>query len=81
MPPEHYPPRLLSPDPDVIAALAFVPLDKVVEYFEQLQQHFGDAVTPVLDYFKDNSIRRPLHNAWSETAHLCAQFVEHVRKN
>ena len=42
----------------MIAALAFVPLDKVIEHFENLQEHFIDAVSPVLDYFEDTYIGR-----------------------
>ena len=40
----------------MIAALAFVPLDRAMEHFELLQEHFSDIVTPVLDYFEDNYI-------------------------
>ena len=44
----------------VIAALALVPLDRAIEHFEQLKEHFSDVVTPVLDNFEDN-------HAWLRT--------------
>ena len=44
----------------MIAALAFVPLDRVMKHFERLQKHFSDAVTPVLDCFEDNYVERQL---------------------
>ena len=46
------------------AALAFVPLDRAMEHFEQLPEHFSDVVTPVLDYFDDNYAGRPLSHGW-----------------
>ena len=48
----------------MIAALAFVPLYRAMEHFEQLQEHFCDIVTPVLDYFDDNYAGRPLSHGW-----------------
>ena len=47
----------------MIAALALVPLDRALEHFEQLQEHFSDVVTPVLNYFTMHG-RRPIfaHN-------------------
>ena len=44
----------------MVAAFAFVPLDRAMEHFELLQEHFSDVVTPVLDYFEDNYAGRPL---------------------
>ena len=44
----------------MITALAFVPLDRAMEHFEQLQEHFSDVVTPVLDYLEENYAGRPL---------------------
>ena len=44
----------------MIAALAFIPLDRAMEHFEQLQEHFSDTVTLVLDYFEDNYVGRLL---------------------
>lgn len=68
----------------MIAALTFVPLDKVIEHFENLQEHFIDAVSPVLDYFEDTYIGRPLHhgrrppifahNLWNMYARTDAQL-------
>jgi len=55
----------------MIAALAFVPLDKVIEYFEQLQQHFSDAVILILDYFEDNHVGRPLYAMVGDHPSLC----------
>ena len=48
----------------MIAALALVPLGRALEQFEQLQEHFSDVVTPVLDYFEDNYAGRPLSHGW-----------------
>ena len=56
----------------MIAALAFVPLDRVIEHFEQLQEHVSDAVTPVLDYFEDNYIGRPLRHRQRPPINVCA---------
>ena len=42
----------------MISALAFVPVDKIVESFEALQQHLGADFDDALDYFEDNYIGR-----------------------
>ena len=44
----------------MMAALAFVSLDRAMKHFELLQEHFCDFVTPVLDYFEDNYAGTPL---------------------
>jgi hypothetical protein len=53
------------------AALAFVPLDRVTENFEQLHEHFSDAVTPVLDYFEDNFVGD--HSSLCRICGLCTR--------
>lgn len=53
----------------MVVAIAFVPLDKVVEHFEQLQERVSDAMIPNCRYFVDSCIGRPLHHSWSETMH------------
>ena len=42
----------------MISALAFVPVDKIVESFEALQHHLGADFDDALDYFEDNYIGR-----------------------
>jgi len=46
----------------LLAALAFVPSNNVIEYYEFLcdEVAFGEEVTPLLDYFEDIFIGRPL---------------------
>jgi len=68
------------------AALAFVPLDKVLEHFEQLQEYFSDTVTPVVDYLEDNYVGRPLrhgqrppifaHNLWNMYTRLHCTIID-----
>ncbi|KAL3859047.1 hypothetical protein ACJMK2_009284 [Sinanodonta woodiana] len=46
----------------MIAALAFVPSEKVIESFETLQESLSDEFATVVDYFEDNYIGRLCRN-------------------
>ena len=48
----------------MIAALAFVPLDKVVEAFETLQADLPEEMQQISDYFEDTFIGRPQRRGW-----------------
>ena len=59
----------------MVAATAFVPVDQIVDAYEQLQQHLDDEYDDILDYFEDNYIGRQrrvnrraprfLHQMWN----------------
>ena len=46
----------------ILAALAFVPVDKVVDTFEELQANIPEALQELYDYFEDTWIGRLRHN-------------------
>ena len=45
-----------------IVALAFVPIDQLVDTFETLQDSLDDEIAPIADYFEDNYIGRLRRN-------------------
>eukprot|EP00102_Acyrthosiphon_pisum_P023010 XP_016660220.1 PREDICTED: uncharacterized protein LOC107883853 [Acyrthosiphon pisum] len=45
---------------NILAALAFVPLHDVVKAFEELVDYLPESILPVVDYFEDNFIGRPM---------------------
>jgi hypothetical protein len=62
-----WPTEYNDPDPDfnlfirLLAALALVPTDRVVEIFDtQLEGNSPDSAQQVLDYFEDTFVGRPL---------------------